>query len=170
MPSMTVDAGTTAYVGLGSNLGRRRETLRRALEMLEEAGAAVSAVSSFYRTEPRDMEGPWFLNAAARLEVPWDARGLLRVCEEIERRLGRTGKGRLAPRTADLDILLYGQERHDGTGLAIPHPRMAERRFVLVPLAEIGASVEVPGTGATVGELLESCTDPSSVLPLEEGG
>jgi len=152
-----------AYVGLGSNEGDREGLLREALRLLSDAGARVEEVSPFFRTEPREAPGPWFLNAAARLRVPWSPHTLLARCEEVERRLGRQSKGDLAPRTIDLDLLAYEALSLNTPDLVLPHPRLAERRFVLVPLAEIAPDLPVPGLGATVRELLEACTDPGGV-------
>jgi 2-amino-4-hydroxy-6-hydroxymethyldihydropteridine diphosphokinase len=95
--------------------------------------------------------------------VPWEPGHLLRLCEEIERRLGRTSKGDRAPRTIDLDLLVYGDRVLRTEDLVLPHPRMAERRFVLAPLAEIDPDLVVPGTGTTVRDMLESCTDTCAV-------
>lgn len=152
-----------AYVGLGSNQGDRERLLREALRLLGEAGARVEEVSSFYRTEPVQAPGPWFLNAVARLRAPWSPHALLARCEEIERRLGREGKGDHAPRALDLDLLVYGGISLDTPELVLPHPRLAERRFVLVPLAEIAPDLPVPGRGATVRELLDACVDRGGV-------
>jgi 2-amino-4-hydroxy-6-hydroxymethyldihydropteridine diphosphokinase len=123
----------------------------------------VVEVSSFYRTEPVGAPGPWFLNAAARLRVPWSPHALLERCEAIERRLGREAKGGRAPRTIDLDLLVFGDIRVNSPDLVLPHPRLAGRRFALAPLAEIAPDLPVPGLGATVGELLRACGDRAAV-------
>jgi len=153
-------------VGLGSNQGDREAFLGRALRLLTEEGAVLEDLSSLYRSEPWRTGGPWFLNGVARLWVPWDPMGLLRCCEETERRLGREGKGDLAPRNVDLDILVYDDRVLRTEDLALPHPRLAERRFVLVPLAEIDPGLVIPGTGRTVSEMLASCTDCGDVRKL----
>lgn len=141
-----------AYVGLGSNLGRRRETIAAALEELgAERGVEVMGVSSLRETEPVGYEDqPRFINGAAVLETKLPPRELLDRLLEIERRLGRVrGEGpRFGPRTIDLDLLLYGDEIVQEPGLIVPHPRLHERRFALEPLAELDPAVEIPGYGS----------------------
>ena len=141
---------TRAYVGLGSNLGDREATIRSAADLI---GAA--RLSPLLETEPwgfRDQ--PWFLNAAAEVETPLTARAFLRQLLDVERRLGRERIGpRWGPRTSDLDLLLFGDERISEPGLEIPHPLLLERRFVLEPLAALAPDQEIPGNG-TVSEAL----------------
>jgi 2-amino-4-hydroxy-6-hydroxymethyldihydropteridine diphosphokinase len=144
------------HIGLGSNLGEREATIRRALELLEAGGdIEVEAVSSLRETDPVGYEDqPRFLNGAAALKTELAPRALLERLQALERELGRDRSGpRFGPRTIDLDLLLYGEERIDEPGLQIPHPRLAERRFVLEPLAELDSALEVPGRG-TVRALL----------------
>jgi 2-amino-4-hydroxy-6-hydroxymethyldihydropteridine diphosphokinase len=140
-----------AYVGIGANVGRRRETIAAALELLEaERGIEVVAVSTLIETDPVGYEKqPRFLNGAVALQTELAPRELLERLLEIEARLGRTrGEGpRFGPRTIDLDLLLYGQETVDEPGLTVPHPRLAERRFALEPLAELDPALEIPGRG-----------------------
>lgn len=139
------------YVGLGSNLGDREGTIRQALERLEADGRIeVLAVSSLRETDPVGyLDQPRFLNGAAALRTELPARALLERLQDVERELGRDRSGpRFGPRTIDLDLLLYGGETVDEPGLEIPHPRLAERRFVLEPLAELNGSLEVPGRGS----------------------
>jgi 2-amino-4-hydroxy-6-hydroxymethyldihydropteridine diphosphokinase len=145
-----------AYLGLGSNLGDREATIRRALELLgAEDGIEVTAVSTLVETDPVGYEDqPRFLNGAAALHTEISPRKLLERMFAVERQLGRVRTGpRFGPRTIDLDLLLYGQESIDEAGLRVPHPRLAERRFVLEPLAELNSDLEVPGRG-TVRALL----------------
>jgi 2-amino-4-hydroxy-6-hydroxymethyldihydropteridine diphosphokinase len=158
----------TAYLGLGSNEGDRQTNMGRALDTMEQEGARVRRVSSYYRTEPVEAKGPWFLNGVAEIEVPWTVRRLLAVCEEVEVRLGRRSKGDRAPRPVDLDILLYADLVMEEPGLAIPHPRLPLRRFVLLPLAELCPDLQVPGLGRTVQELLESCPDRSGAIRIDD--
>ena len=144
---------TEAYVGLGSNLGDREGTLRRALELLREH-VEVRAVSTLRETEPVGVvDQPRFVNAAARVETALSPRELLDVLLGVERELGRERRERWGPRTIDLDLLLYGDETVGEPGLTVPHPRLYERRFVLEPLAELDPALVVPGRGP-VRELL----------------
>jgi 2-amino-4-hydroxy-6-hydroxymethyldihydropteridine diphosphokinase len=140
-----------AYVGIGSNLGNPRETITAALDLLAaEEGIELVAVSSLRETEPVGYEDqPRFLNGAAALETELPPRELLERLFEIERRLGRVrGEGpRFGPRTIDLDLLMYGDETIDEPGLTVPHPRLAERRFALEPLAELNPALEIPDHG-----------------------
>jgi 2-amino-4-hydroxy-6-hydroxymethyldihydropteridine diphosphokinase len=139
-----------AYVGLGSNLGDRESYLRAALGALAvEPDIEVVAISSLRDTEPVGLvDQPRFLNAAAAVETTLPPRALLERLLAIERRLGRTRTGpRLGPRTIDLDLLLYGDERVDEPGLELPHPRLHQRRFAIEPLAELDPALVVPGHG-----------------------
>ena len=138
---------TRAYVGLGANLGDREATMRRAIELL---GDEVVAVSSFRETDPVGYEDqPRFLNGAVALETELSPRELLDRLLAVERELGRTRDGpRYGPRTIDLDLLLYGDVVVDEPGLRVPHPRLAERRFALEPLAELDPGLTIPGAGA----------------------
>jgi 2-amino-4-hydroxy-6-hydroxymethyldihydropteridine diphosphokinase len=140
-----------AYIGLGSNLGDREGTIRRALELLSAGDdIEVTAVSSLEETDPVGYEDqPRFLNGAAALRTELPPRELLERMFDVERQLGRIRTGpRFGPRTIDLDLLLYGQESIDEPGLRIPHPRLAERRFVLEPLVELDRNLQVPGRGS----------------------
>jgi 2-amino-4-hydroxy-6-hydroxymethyldihydropteridine diphosphokinase len=139
------------YIGLGSNLGDREATIRRALELLAAQGdIEVEAVSSLRDTDPVGYEDqPRFLNGAAALRTRLSAQALLRRLQAVERELGRDRSGpRFGPRTIDLDLLLYGKEVIDAAGLVVPHPRLTERRFVLEPLLDLDDSLEVPGHGS----------------------
>ena len=141
---------TRAYVGLGSNLGEREETIRRALELLaHDVEVEVIATSALRETEPVDYrEQPHFLNGVAVVETTLEPRALLDRLLAVERELGRTRDGpRFGPRTIDLDLLLYGDRIVDEPGLRIPHPRVHERAFVLEPLAELEPDLDVPGQG-----------------------
>ena len=146
-----------AYIGLGGNLGDREATLRAALELLAaEPGVVVDAVSSFTETEPWGYaDQPWFLNAVCAVETELGPRDLLARLLAVERRLGRSrGDGpRFGPRSIDLDLLVHGELTVSEPGLEVPHPRLAERRFVLSPLAEIAPDLVVPGHGR-VADLL----------------
>ena len=146
-----------AYVGLGSNLGDRETTIRRALELLgDQEGVEVVAVSTLRETEPVGfVNQPRFLNGAAALETDLEPRELLDCLLAVERLLGRERMGpRFGPRTIDLDLLVYGDRVIEEPGLSVPHPRLAERRFALEPLAELDPELVVPD-GRRVGDLLE---------------
>jgi 2-amino-4-hydroxy-6-hydroxymethyldihydropteridine diphosphokinase len=144
--------GNRAYVGLGANVGRPRETIAAALELLDaETEIEVVAVSTIRETAPVGYENqPPFLNGAAVVDTKLAPRELLERLLQIERRLGRVrGEGpRFGPRTIDLDLLLYGDETMEEPDLTLPHPRLAERRFALEPLAELDPDLEIPGQGS----------------------
>jgi 2-amino-4-hydroxy-6-hydroxymethyldihydropteridine diphosphokinase len=145
-----------AYVGVGANLGNREETVARALELLgAQDGIEVVAVSSLRDTEPVGLrEQPRFLNGAVAIETELDPRELLERLLAVELALGRTRDGpRFGPRTIDLDLLVYGGRELAEPGLTVPHPRLAERRFALEPLAELDPELVVPGRGP-VADLL----------------
>ena len=139
-----------AFIGLGSNLGDRHETLMRALDALSRDPAIhVVAVSAFRETDPVGVvEQPRFVNAAAVVETDLPPRVLLERILTVERELGRVrGPQRHGPRTVDLDLLLYGDEVVAEPGLRVPHPRLHEREFVLEPLHELDPTAVVPGHG-----------------------
>jgi 2-amino-4-hydroxy-6-hydroxymethyldihydropteridine diphosphokinase len=145
-----------AYIGLGTNLGDRELNLRGALERLEELGPVRA--SSFRETDPVGVtDQPKFLNAAAELATELPPRELLERLLEIERELGRdrAAERRWGPRDIDLDLLLFGEEAIDEPGLKVPHPRLAERRFVLEPLCELNEDLTLPD-GTRVRDLLAS--------------
>jgi 2-amino-4-hydroxy-6-hydroxymethyldihydropteridine diphosphokinase len=145
-------------VGLGSNLGDREATLRRALELLADGEVRVVAVSSLRETEPVGfLDQPPFLNGAAVVETELEPRALLERLLAVERSLGRTrGDGpRYGPRTVDLDLLLYDERELAEPGLELPHPRLHERRFALEPLAELAPDAVVPGHGRVSALLAE---------------
>lgn len=139
------------YVGLGSNLGDREQTIRGALARIEaDPQIDVVAVSSLRETDPVGYtDQPKFVNGAAALRTQLSPKALLERLLQIEREMGRERSGpRYGPRTIDVDLLLYGSEEVDEPGLRIPHPRLAEREFVLEPLAELDSDLEVPGRGS----------------------
>ena len=142
------------YIALGSNLGDRSENLTHALELLAVQVRIVKS-SSIYETEPWGVtEQPLFLNQVIEGETEVNALELLRFLKQIEQEMGRTETIRFGPRVIDLDVLLYEDLQMDTPELTIPHPRMTQRAFVLVPLAEIAPLVMIPGTGMTVKEAL----------------
>jgi 2-amino-4-hydroxy-6-hydroxymethyldihydropteridine diphosphokinase len=144
----------TVYLGLGSNLGDRKQNLSQALELLSKH-AVIEQVSSVHETEPVGFkEQPLFLNAVCRISTGLKPGQLLRLAKKIEARLGRTESFANAPRPIDIDILFYDNEVLDGKELTVPHPRLVERAFVLVPLVEIAPNLVHPVSGKTVKELL----------------
>ncbi len=144
------------FVGLGSNLGDRLENLRLAVTLLDAtSGVDVTATSSVYETDPVGPPQPDFLNAVVEVRTTLSARDLLARFKEIEVGIGRTtGAERWGPREIDIDLLTYGEESIESDDLRVPHPRMAERAFVLVPLSEIAADVRWASGGPA--ELLEA--------------
>lgn len=141
------------YLGLGSNLGDRREQLRSVLRQLRKAGVYIRRVSSLYETEPMyDIHQPSFLNAVVQAETELTPEELLSVAKALERDLGRRQRRRFGPREIDVDILLYGDSQRSSDELTIPHPRMVERPFVQVPLAELRDEPTAVGDGIQVVE------------------
>jgi len=147
---------TVVYLGLGSNMGNRRANLDRALELLSQR-LWVDQVSPTYDTEPEgDTSQPRFLNLVSRIRTRLAPLGLLTLAKGIESRLGRRNAGRNAPRPIDIDILFFGDQVMDTPKLIIPHPRVEERAFVLVPLADIAPDLRHPVTGKTVQEMTDA--------------
>ena len=148
---------TTAFVGIGSNLGDREGHLRKALELLAaEDGIEIVAVSTLRETEPVGPveQGP-FLNGAVEVETEMPPQKLLERLLDVEQRLGRVRRERFGPRTIDLDLLVYGDEVVEEPGLTVPHPRLHERRFALEPLAELAPTLVLPGRGSVSALLAE---------------
>ena len=152
-----VTRSITAYLGLGANLGDRMENIRRALDLLgSNPGVSIIAVSSTYETEPWGLaEQPNYLNIATEIQTSLEPAALLELAKGIEEKIGRIPTVRYGPRSIDIDILLYGDQIIEWSvpDLQIPHPRMLDRAFVLIPLAEIAGQVSHPIDRSSIKEL-----------------
>jgi 2-amino-4-hydroxy-6-hydroxymethyldihydropteridine diphosphokinase len=154
----------TIFLSLGSNIGDRAGNLNAAIAALPAAGVQVLKVSAYYETEPVDyLQQDWFLNCVVEGETDLPAGALLTTLREIEMRTGSKKLVAKGPRILDIDILLYGDETIATPELQVPHPRMAQRRFVLVPLVEIAPELKHPSWHVTAAELLVATTDRSEV-------
>jgi 2-amino-4-hydroxy-6-hydroxymethyldihydropteridine diphosphokinase len=150
----------TVYIALGSNLGDRVENLLLARERIASPHVRLTRASSIYETAPREIvDQPWFLNQVIVAETTLFPRQLLARLLGIEREMGRQRSIAKGPRVIDLDILLFGEAVIHAAGLEIPHPRMAERRFVLEPLAELAPALRPPRSSRTVEEMLRNVMD-----------
>lgn len=152
------------YLSLGSNIADRALNVARAIEALPPRGVRVVRQSSLYETEPVELRAQeWFLNCVAEVETDLTPQELLHALLEIERSMGRLRIRPKGPRIIDMDILFFGSAIVGQAGLEIPHPRMAERRFVLVPFAEIAPGAVHPVLKKTITELLIETPDKSEV-------
>lgn len=157
----------TIFLGLGSNLGDRQENLRQAVRHLQAAGIQLMRASSLYETAPRDLlDQPQFLNAVIQAQTILFPMQVLHGVREIERAMGRRRTTPKGPRNIDIDILFYGRTVITTAQLEVPHPRIAQRRFVLEPLAEIAPDFRHPVTGKTAGEML-AMLEPQGVRRLQ---
>ncbi len=158
------------YLSHGSNRGDRVANLRRAMEELDKVGVKVQRASSFYKTEPVDF-GPqaWFLNCAVEASTELMPMQLLKAVKSVERAMGRRPGVSKGPRAIDIDILLYENVVVRTAALTIPHERMNERRFVLVPLRELAPAVRHPVSRSTVAEMLQASPDLSQVVRYKPG-
>ncbi len=159
----------STFIGLGSNVGDREGYLKKAVAALARLkGNKILQTSSIYETEPWGRKNQsYFLNMVVEMGTELDPCALLKCCQKIENKLGRHREDAWGPRIVDIDILLYGESVVHDKDLQIPHPRVAERRFVLVPLGEIASDVFIPGVRKTVREVLGACSDEGSVTLYE---
>ncbi|MFZ6689381.1 2-amino-4-hydroxy-6-hydroxymethyldihydropteridine diphosphokinase [Undibacterium sp. SXout11W] len=149
----------TAYIGIGANLGNARQTVREAIGQLAHiAGCKLTSASTLYSSAPIDSSGDDYVNAVAELLTSLSAQSLLEALQAIELTFGRERPYRNAPRTLDLDVLLYGTEKIATETLTVPHPRMTERAFVLLPLVQIAPDISIPEQGKAA-DLLEGVRD-----------
>lgn len=151
---------STAYLLIGGNLGNRKENLSKATGLIRKQCGVVINSSSLYETAAWGMtEQSSFLNQVLEISTSLDAKQLMRRILKIENMMGRVRKEKFGPRTIDIDILFYENEILDLLFLKIPHPELQNRRFVLVPLAEINSELQHPVLKKTIAELLEECPD-----------
>lgn len=160
--------GEQVYLSLGSNLGDRQENLNRAIQLLSQR-LRMGLISSIYETEPVGVaEQPRFLNMASQVFTRLAAKDLLTLTKGIESMMGRASNTSNLPRPIDIDILFYGNEVIKTEELTIPHPRLAERAFVLVPLAEIAPDLVHPISGKSVRTLLGALASTQGVVKWEK--
>lgn len=159
----------TAYLGLGSNVGDRLANLRHAVDLLASTpGISVEKVGGLYETEPVGVkEQPWFLNTAVRVSTELSPHELLVAAKGVEAAVGRTPTFRWGPREIDVDVLLYDDLRLADATLTVPHPRMAERLFVLLPLRDLHPTWTDP-TGAPIDDLIDRLRTTAQVRPYPE--
>ena len=161
--------GKTVWLGLGGNVGDRAGYVRRALEGLREISETPVRTSRIYETEPVGPgEQGKYLNLCARLSTNLNPRQLLDFCQDLEKRLGRVPRGRWAPREIDIDILCYDRETLNEEDFVLPHPGLAERQFVLVPLAELDPELVPPGFHESVSSLLQRLRDSEGPMGIVE--
>jgi 2-amino-4-hydroxy-6-hydroxymethyldihydropteridine diphosphokinase len=139
---------TVCFIGIGSNLGNARENVERAIDMLGRLpDTRLLAQSNVFRTAPIDAGGDDYINAVASVDTRLQAAQLLLALQSLEQDFGRERPFPNAPRTLDLDLLLYGQQTIQSESLTVPHPRMTVRAFVLIPLLQIDPFINIPGKG-----------------------
>ena len=153
------------YLAFGANVGKPKEQIEQGIVELNQQGVSVLDRSSWFDTEPVEVnDQPWFLNLVARAETALDAYALLALCQRIEKHVGRVPSARFGPRHLDIDILLYGDQCIESDQLTIPHPRMEERQFVLIPLLEIAPELRNPTQNQRYADVLSRLDEGKKVL------
>lgn len=154
-----------AYLSIGSNMGNRLKAFQRAIQLLDKINAIrVVASSSIYETDPVGYTNQaCFLNAVIKISTSLQPEDLLQTCLLIEKKLGRKREIRWGPRTLDLDILLYNQENIETESLIVPHPRIQERAFVIIPLMELDPNIKLPNVNAALDDILNQIPDKEGV-------
>lgn len=156
-----------AYIGLGSNLGKRRNNIDNSISLLARIGdLKVVDKASFYETEPVGPVQPWFVNTAIRIETDLEGQRILSLCKEVEKRIGRIDSLNWGPRLVDLDILLVGSEITHVDSLDVPHPEIQNRRFVLLPLVEINPDLVHPELNIPIEQLLDEAESDKKVIKI----
>ncbi|MBS3812541.1 2-amino-4-hydroxy-6-hydroxymethyldihydropteridine diphosphokinase [Candidatus Bipolaricaulota bacterium] len=156
-----------AYIGLGSNLGKRRNNIDNSISLLARIGdLKVVDKASFYETEPVGPVQPWFVNTAIRIETDLEGQRILSLCKEVEKRIGRIDSLNWGPRLVDLDILLVGSEITHVDSLDVPHPEIQNRRFVLLPLVEINPGLVHPELNIPIEQLLDEAESDKKVIKI----
>ena len=157
------------FIGLGSNVGRRRKRIEGAIALLRALpGVKVIKQAAWYETEPVGMEDQrWFINTVVEVETELTPQELLRHCKGIEREVGRRERGRFGPREVDLDLLLHGDLVLEEDGLVLPHPELHRRRFVLEPLCELAPELVHPRLGRSLRGLLADLDERKRVIRLD---
>jgi len=164
----------SAFIGIGANLGDAVTHVKQALTLLDQIpNTQLSGQSSLFRTAPVDADGDDYVNAVARVETQLTALELLHALQAFEQAAGRTRAFHNAPRTLDLDLLLYGTQMITSDTLTIPHPRMTQRAFVIIPLLQIDPFIAIPGHGLAhslvpnvAGQMIQKISDASQQVPM----
>ncbi len=165
-----MNSEVTIYLGLGSNIGNKIENIIVAVDKLKSnSEITFVALSSFYETEPREyLNQDNFINAVVKLQTTFSAIELYKIIKNIETEMGREKTFQNGPRLIDIDILLYGDKIINTNEILIPHAKISERKFVLIPFAEIDNSVIIPGIQKSILQLLKSCNDSGVVQIIVE--
>lgn len=158
----------TVYLSLGSNLGKKKENIERAISFLKEKGI-VKKISSFYKTEPVDVrDQPWFVNCVVEAETVLSPEKLLVFTQSIEKRLKKRILRRKGPRTIDIDILFYDNKRINKKNITIPHPRLHNRNFVVIPFCEINPHFVHPVLKKTMADLCNEVNETQKIIKIKK--